>query len=203
MYAISRTALRPTSRQMLIAGLPAVALVTVALAGTAVWPFARGGVNAALGVRLDDQGRPLSAEEFELDARPTLDFAGVSGMGSPVRVLKSFSIGTDGSVELTAPPGGGHPDGRANGGSDGDPGDGGPGGGGATDPSPTVEPSPTDVPSPTGEPSPSGDPSPTTEPSPTDDPPGPPWGSPGPPPDDPPGPPGGSPGPPPSTATPS
>lgn len=212
VYVVSRAALRATSRQMLTAGLPAVALVTVALAGTALWPLARGGVNEAVGVRLDDQGRPLvSAEEFELDARPALDFAGVSGMSSPVRIFKSASIGTDGGVALTAPRGGGPPVGGAKGGSDGNPGDGGPGGGGggATDPSPTVEPSPTDEPSPTGEPSPSGepstsgDPSPTTEPPPTDDPPGPPWGSPGPPPDDPPGPPWGSPGPPPSNATPS
>jgi hypothetical protein len=197
VYAVARAVLRRTRRQMLIAGLPAVALVAVALAGTAVWPFAREGVNEAVGVRLDDSGRPLlSAELFGSDPVPLRAFAGVSDVGHPVRVLEVASIGSDGGVQPAALPGGGPPDGGAAAGSggesdgndgSGDAGDGGSGGGG-TDPSPTVEPSPTgepsptEEPSPTGDPSPTGEPSPTPEPSPTDDPPGPPWGSPGPPP---------------------
>jgi hypothetical protein len=199
LYAVARATLRRTSRQMLMAGLPVVALIAVALAGTAVWPFARGSVNEALGVRLDEQGRPIAtADRPGMGDLPLSGSAGSSGLARPARLFTVASIGTDGGFGPAAPadgaPPGGAADGGADGGSDGDSGDGtggegdgGPGGGG-TDPSPTAAPSPTEEPSPTGEPSatvdpsPTGDPSPTVEPSPTDDPPGPPWGSPGPPP---------------------
>jgi hypothetical protein len=202
LYAVARATLRRTGRQMLMAGLPVVALIAVALAGTAVWPFARQSVNEAVGVRLDDQGQPIaSADGSGLDDRPTPGSTGSSGLARPALLFTVASIGTDGGVEPSAPAGrpphdgavDGGPDGGSDGGSGDGPGGGGSGGGG-TDPSPTVEPSPTDEPSPTWEPSPTvepspteepsptNDPSPTTEPSPTDDPPGPPWGSPGPPP---------------------
>ena len=148
LYAVARAALRRASRQVLIAGLPIAALVALALAGTAVWPFARESVKEAVGVHLDDEGHPGgTAGEFEGVELPAPGFEGSNGMGHAARLFKVAWIGTDGGVDPGAPAGEGD-DGASSGGSDGDPGEGtgdddDGGSGGGTDPSPTVEPSPT------------------------------------------------------------
>lgn len=86
VYAMAFELRSAVSRRMLTAALPAAALVAVALAGTAVWPLAREGVNEAVGVRLDDEGQAIvSAGVLELNGLPTPGFAGSSGTAHSAR----------------------------------------------------------------------------------------------------------------------
>ena len=80
-------------------------LVAVALAGVAVWPAAREGVNAAAGVDLDEQGDVIvPADELEMKARSRRrSRCGLAGR--PARVPRSRRSGTDGD-DRSGPDGG-------------------------------------------------------------------------------------------------
>ncbi|MGZ8632165.1 MAG: hypothetical protein ACXWZF_14575, partial [Actinomycetota bacterium] len=74
VYAIARsTWKRHALRHTLKVGLSVAALFAVAVAGIAVWPAAREGVNSAAGVDLDEKGDVIvPPDELELQV-PSAD----------------------------------------------------------------------------------------------------------------------------------
>ena len=72
VYAIARsTWKRHALRHTLKVGLSVAALFVVAIAGIAVWPAAREGVNTAAGVNLDEQGDVIVPED-EVEVQPPM-----------------------------------------------------------------------------------------------------------------------------------
>ena len=131
-FAWTRQAIRRTLR----IGVSIAALVAVSLAGVAVWPATREGVNAAVGVDLDARGDAVTDDDSQpAPGAPDLEHSSVAGqpgrVGSAASVRKGGALVADGTpLETAGSPLGGGSGGTGTGGGGG--GTGGGGGGGGT-----------------------------------------------------------------------